>query len=221
MIYVLLLEQGKIYVGYSERPISERVLEHFRRHGSRWTTMYRPLQLLSVINGGGLKEENETTLKMMDKYGWWNVRGGSWCKVEMDSCPPALMEYQRLKMPPELNQQKAPKPHSSTSSRATSKTSSLGLKMPSAFSRKSSRFNGCTRCGRDSHPAVKCYAKTDIAGLPLDHERTEFDSESDLEDPKEAISDSNESADICFRCGRDSHWAKDCYAKTDVNGYRL
>jgi len=24
--------------------------------------------------------------------------------------------------------------------------------------------------------------------------------------------------DACFRCGRDSHWQADCYAKTDVNG---
>ena len=25
----------------------------------------------------------------------------------------------------------------------------------------------------------------------------------------------------CFRCGRTSHWASDCYARTDVNGDEL
>jgi len=32
---------------------------------------------------GGIEEENEMTLRMMDKYGWWNVRGGSWCQVDI------------------------------------------------------------------------------------------------------------------------------------------
>jgi hypothetical protein len=38
---------------------------------------------------GGIEEENEMTLRMMDKYGWWN---GSWCQVDIQSCPPALLE---------------------------------------------------------------------------------------------------------------------------------
>jgi len=43
-----------------------------------------------------MQEENEMTLKMMDKYGWWNFRGGSWCQVDSHSCPPALLEWQRF-----------------------------------------------------------------------------------------------------------------------------
>lgn len=92
MIYVLLLEQDKIYVGYSERPVGARFIEHFTKNGSRWTTTYRPLQVLKIAEGGR-DEENEMTLRMMDKYGWWNVRGGNWCRVEMDACPAALLEW--------------------------------------------------------------------------------------------------------------------------------
>ena len=44
----------------------------------------------------------------------------------------------------------------------------------------------CTRCGRDSHFASSCYAKTQLVE----------------ESPK------------CFRCGRDGHFASSCYAKT-------
>lgn len=29
------------------------------------------------------------------------------------------------------------------------------------------------------------------------------------------------SKDSCFRCGRDSHWASDCYARTSVDGRKL
>lgn len=28
-------------------------------------------------------------------------------------------------------------------------------------------------------------------------------------------------SDVCLRCGRKGHFVKDCYAKTDVDGYRL
>ena len=68
MIYVLLLQENKFYVGYSERPIGERFIEHFNYRGSKWTTLYRPVQVLEV-QPGGFKEENEMTLRMMDKYG--------------------------------------------------------------------------------------------------------------------------------------------------------
>ena len=75
MIYVLLLQENKFYVGFSERPIGERFVEHFNYKGSKWTTLYRPVQVLQV-QPGGIEEENEMTLRIMDKYGWWNVRGG-------------------------------------------------------------------------------------------------------------------------------------------------
>jgi hypothetical protein len=89
------------------------------------------------------------TLRMMDKYVWWNVRGGSWCKVDIQSCPPALLEWQRLKLPPPLRQNQ-PSPS------------------------KSNR-NGCSRCGRDSHSVKDCFARTNVNGQALDS----FDSESD------------------------------------------
>ncbi|KAJ3250244.1 hypothetical protein HK103_003710, partial [Boothiomyces macroporosus] len=93
MIYVLLLEQKKIYVGFTERPVEERLLEHFNHSGSEWTKLYPPLKVLH-ISEGGKDEENDMTLKMMEEHGWRNVRGGSWCNVEMDSCPPALLNRQ-------------------------------------------------------------------------------------------------------------------------------
>ncbi|SPQ96707.1 unnamed protein product (mitochondrion) [Plasmodiophora brassicae] len=92
MIYALLLEQNKIYVGYSARPVGERFIEHFNANG----------------------EENELTLEMMEKYGWYNVRGGCWCKIDMDKCPPALLKHKGLKTPVELKQH-GPKPTARTS----------------------------------------------------------------------------------------------------------
>ena len=31
----------------------------------------------------------------------------------------------------------------------------------------------------------------------------------------------HEAPDACFRCGRSSHWAEDCYATYDINGDEL
>jgi hypothetical protein len=44
------------------------------------------VQVLEV-HPGGIEEENVMTLRMMDHYGWWNVRGGSWCQVDIQCCP--------------------------------------------------------------------------------------------------------------------------------------
>jgi ribosomal protein L37E len=151
MIYVLLLQENKFYVGYSERPIGERFIEHFNYRGSKWTTLYRPVQVLQV-QPGGIEEENEMTLRMMDKYGWWNVRGGYWCQVDMQSCPQALLEWQNLKLPPTLRQNQ---PSLTKSNRRTN--------------------NCCSRCGRDSHSVRDCFARTNVNGQALDS----FDSESD------------------------------------------
>jgi ribosomal protein L37E len=171
MIYVLLLEQSKIYVGFSDRPVGERFLEHFNHFGSKWTAIYRPLQVLRVLEGGR-KEENEMTLKMMDIYGWWNVRGGSWCQVEMDSCPPALMEFQRLNIPTELTQGKL---HackrcgrdSHSIQQCYAKTTVSGKIIDDSESESSDSSETCFRCGRTSHWANDCYAKTDVQGNPL------------------------------------------------------
>lgn len=57
--------------------------------------------------------------------------------------------------------------------------------------------NVCYRCGRNSHYANFCYAKTHIDGSKL-----------------------NKSI-ICYRCGRDTHYERDCYASTHINGSRI
>ena len=145
MIYVLILEQGKFYVGYTGRPLGERVLEHFRNQGSRWTSLYPPVQVLQ-FQEGGLEEENELTLQMTYQYGWWNVRGGSWCQVDMNSCPPALLEWQGLALP---NQVAAESESDSSDNEEDTFT------------------NGCFRCGFPSHFARDCYAKRDVNGYYL------------------------------------------------------
>jgi predicted GIY-YIG superfamily endonuclease len=60
MIYVLLLQENKFYVGYSERSVGERFIDHLHCQGS---TLYRPVQVLEV-HPGGIEEENVMTLRI-------------------------------------------------------------------------------------------------------------------------------------------------------------
>src|SRR5665647_802291 len=97
MIYALLLEHGKIYVGYTERPNGERFLEHFNGDGSKWTQKYKPIEVIE-FRQGTLEDEHKVTLEYMKMYGWYNVRGSYYCQVEMTKPPKELMP----KMPPKL-----------------------------------------------------------------------------------------------------------------------
>lgn len=129
-VYVLLLQDKKYYVGYSERKVGERFLEHFNAQGSQWTRKYHPLQVLQ-IKQGTKEDEDRTTLEMMLKHGWWNVRGGKWCHVDLQSCPKALLEYQGLHLPTPLFNHAW---HISSDSFKHRRTDT-----------------GCGRCGRNSH----------------------------------------------------------------------
>jgi predicted GIY-YIG superfamily endonuclease/ribosomal protein L37E len=175
-VYVLLLEQSKIYVGFSARPVGDRFLEHFNSSGAKWTKLYRPLQVLEIRKGTE-KDEDVMTLEMMDKYGWWNVRGGQWCQVELTKCPSALLEWQGLKLPPELNKNQrvtcdrcGRDSHSVEDCYARIHSQGHILKASEPVSDDSESDDSvdfCSRCGRNSHSVKRCYARTHIKGHRL------------------------------------------------------
>jgi predicted GIY-YIG superfamily endonuclease len=94
-IYVLLLEEGKLYVGQTDNLI-KRMKKHGTKKGAEWTNIYKPINFLKIIDSGVctedevLKKENEVTIEIMNEYGWLNVRGGSY------SSPNELLIYKRL-----------------------------------------------------------------------------------------------------------------------------
>lgn len=81
-IYVLQLEQNKYYVGKSTNP-QFRLEQHFNANGSAWTTRYKPQSVIELIPDCDDFDEDKLTLKYMAKYGISNVRGGSFCELEL------------------------------------------------------------------------------------------------------------------------------------------
>ena len=82
-IYILKLEQGKYYVGKTNNP-EYRLNNHFNENGSSWTKKYKPINILKLIPNCDNYDEDKYTKKYMDIYGINNVRGGSYCSINLD-----------------------------------------------------------------------------------------------------------------------------------------
>ena len=82
-IYVLQLEHGKYYVGKTTDTIG-RIIAHINGIGTPWTTKYKPQQIYEIKPDCDDYDEDKITLKYMKEYGIHNVRGGTFCKIDLD-----------------------------------------------------------------------------------------------------------------------------------------
>lgn len=74
-IYILALENGKYYVGKTDQP-ENRILSHLNANGSAWTRAYRPVRIYGTYPSSSSHDEDEYTIRMMERFGIRNVRGG-------------------------------------------------------------------------------------------------------------------------------------------------
>lgn len=95
--YVLQLQQGKFYVGNTDN-IYTRLLDHFMmtKSSSKWVQHHGPVQRLVEVSKNSAKDdENYKTLQYMSMFGWENVRGSSYCRVQMYNPPETLAAFAR------------------------------------------------------------------------------------------------------------------------------
>jgi hypothetical protein len=85
-VYVQQLKGGYWYVGYTERQSDERFEEHARGEGSKWTQLHPVISVVGKRRGTP-DDEKELTVRLMHEVGWHKVRGGRYCKVEMQYEP--------------------------------------------------------------------------------------------------------------------------------------
>ena len=136
-IYVLKLRQNKYYIGKTKSPIN-RLDDHCNFGGSKWTQKYNPVEIIEVIPNCEDSYENEKTLEYMVKYGWENVRGGSWCKVNMSGPPSCLIESEEEE---EIVCYRCGRP---------------GHYASQCYARTSVKQIVCYRCRRPGHYASQC-----------------------------------------------------------------
>ena len=82
-IYVLKCKQQKYYVGKTHNP-DIRINQHIKGKGSSWTKKYEPIEVVEIIADCDGLDEDKYTKRYMYKHGIDNVRGGSYCRVELD-----------------------------------------------------------------------------------------------------------------------------------------
>tara|TARA_Y100000389_G_scaffold204202_2_gene255561 strand:+ start:14946 stop:15833 length:888 start_codon:yes stop_codon:yes gene_type:complete len=81
-IYILELEQGKYYIGKTSNP-QFRLNTHFKSSDTSWTTEYKPCRIEKLIPDCDSYDEDKYTLKYMSMHGIDNVRGGSFCQIDL------------------------------------------------------------------------------------------------------------------------------------------
>ena len=81
-IYILKLQTNKYYIGKSHNT-KIRINDHISENGADWTKKYLPIKILKIINDCDDFDEDKYTLKYMKKYGIDNVRGGSFCQLNL------------------------------------------------------------------------------------------------------------------------------------------
>lgn len=81
-LYILQLESGKYYVGKTS-DVKKRFEQHASGRGAEWTKKYKPVKLLETRRITSEHDENNVTKDLMKKYGMENVRGGSYCQMDI------------------------------------------------------------------------------------------------------------------------------------------
>jgi len=82
VIYILKLEQGKYYVGKTCDLIA-RLQAHYTGSASEWTKRYPVISLENWYPDCSDYDEDKYTLMTMAAHGINNVRGGSWCALDL------------------------------------------------------------------------------------------------------------------------------------------
>lgn len=147
-IYILKLNSNKYYVGRTGN-INFRLEDHFNLTGSAWTKIYHPVEIEKIIPNCDNFDEDKYTLIYMNKYGINNVRGGSFCEINLSN-----------------NQMENIQNMINGSTDKCLKCSASGH-----FANDCDKLNKvtmvsvkCNKCYREGHNSKECYATTYVNG---------------------------------------------------------
>jgi predicted GIY-YIG superfamily endonuclease len=85
-IYILILDTHKLYVGIAKDYI-KRIEQHKKHKGARYTCNFKNIELLDDIQIHFTKDNAEKieeflTFRLMECFGYQNIRGGKWTKKD-------------------------------------------------------------------------------------------------------------------------------------------
>lgn len=93
-IYTILLTHNKYYIGKTKLDPRVRFQQHLTDKRSVWTQKYKPVELINTFKSNDNFAEDKRTKEMMIEYGIENVRGGSYCSVELPDWQVKALEHE-------------------------------------------------------------------------------------------------------------------------------
>jgi len=196
-IYILKLENHKYYIGKTNNP-TIRLESHFSSNGSAWTKKYKPLEIIEIIPDCDNYDEDKYTLKMMNKYGILNVRGGSFCQINLSDDNIKTIK-QMLIFSNDRCYICGNKGHFGKDCKTLN---FIQVKMP--------EINPNEKCN-----CISSYISTHTKKHCLLKKIKKFFKNEERDIPR------LQSKKKCFRCGRDGHNTSNCIQKRHVEGYYL
>jgi hypothetical protein len=226
-VYVLRLEGGKYYVGYTEREnVMDRVWEHVwqMETGAEWTKLHGVRELVDMFEDATLETERQVTLDCMRQYGWQNVRGSVYCSPNLKE-PPVELGLAAT------TQQALKQQHSKTlvlqNCHNCNQPGHFAADCPSTF---------CRLCNQKGHIAVDCTNKKQIvcyqcgekghlkSDCTINERRCftckqpgHFSSSCPAQTEKgerRGVVNLSKTYGACYKCGQTGHWAKFCPTTT-------
>ena len=83
IIYSLLLNNNKYYIGKTKKDVQKRFKEHLNSPTNKWVKKYKPIKINEYFKSNNLFAEDNLTKSYMSKYGIDNVRGGSYTTFDL------------------------------------------------------------------------------------------------------------------------------------------
>jgi cellular nucleic acid-binding protein len=205
-IYVLKLEGGRYYVGKAEN-VARRYQQHFAGNGSSWTKKYRPMTIVKTVANVSPFQEDMVTKEYMSKYGIDNVRGGSYCQIQLDESQIESLSRE-IRGASDLCTRCGRSGHYVKDCYAKTEIisgSGDSCELEEEDYDEEELVYGCDYCDRTFTTVFGCSVHEKSCKSKSGH-RTAAGGNA---------------KDECYRCGRTGHYSPECYATRHVSGKTL
>lgn len=183
-LYVLQLQGGKYYVGKSA-DVKNRIEQHMAGSGSAWTKQYRPVKVVETRRLKDEHDENNTTKDYMKKYGIDNVRGGSYCQLDLPASLQTTLVAE-LRGASDACFKCGKTGHFARYCRAAPPPPTLPEFAGYLAKKYLVESKTCYRCGRTGHYKTECYTYTNVdgeyIGRPARDPRRDWSDDDDSDD---------------------------------------